>query len=991
MKLKNINITTQLNLGMGIIFLFVALLGIITLLHGEKLWQNTKGLYEHPLTVQRAISAIEIDTLAIRLEMTQLVLQPSEQGIKEATLTMSVYDAAIVRQIEVLYGAYLGPSRDIDNAYNSLVQYQTLRGETIRLLQEGKIIEARERSKVDGMSGIHFEKVIGDLKKIDEFARNRADQFYNDSQRQKKENALEMVTIIGMVLLVSGIIVILLRRGILLPLKELTSVTEAFQEGRREIRSKFISTNEFGKLTSTFNAMAHVVESEIRNKENIVKISNAMVTQGNLPLFCQEFLQVLMQQTQSQLGAVYVLNYQRTAYEYCASIGLNSDSPVSFSAIKPEGEFAIALLTKKIEHITGIPEDTPFNFSTVSGVFTPKEILTIPIVDGKEVVVMISLGSIYHYNVAALRLVNDIWPELTARLNGVMAFRQANELSQKLQETNSELEEQTKELMMQSDALTEQNIELEIQKKMLDDASKLKSSFLSNMSHELRTPLNSVIALSSVLNRRLHGLIPDEEYGYLAVIERNGKNLLALVNDILDLSRIEAGKEEIAMSPFTLRELIGEVVDTLEPQAQEKGIILLYQITGDFSMNSDLAMCRHILENIISNAVKFTSEGSVEISVALVGTDVQIAIKDTGIGIGAEHLSYIFDEFRQADESTARKYGGTGLGLAIAQKYARLLGGSISVNSRINAGSTFIIKLPQNLQAPSVGKDSSVGNLPGASIVRKGTVPTNGLGKCILLVEDSEPAMIQMKDILLEAGYKLTTAHNGTEALHSIAEVMPDAIILDLMMPEMDGFQLIREIRSHEQSITIPVLILTAKHITKEEQDFFNKNQIFQLIRKGSIGKQELLEVTGNMVWQRESKQAILLPPKSTRPPIHGRPQILIVEDNIDNIVTLRALLSDDYDIIEGRDGEQGLEQAKLHEPALILLDISLPIMDGFQVLTELKNYETLRNIPVIALTARAMVGDREEILDFGFDDYISKPIDGILLEKSIRRALDAT
>lgn len=990
MKLKNVNITTQLNMGMGIILLFVVMLGILTLFHGEKLWQNTKGLYEHPLTVQRAISTIEIESLAIRLAMTQLVLEVDEESIKESMLKINIHDAAIARQIHVLYGAYLGPPSDIDNAYNSLAQYKSIRDETIRLLQGGKINEAKERSKVDGVGGIHFDKVMADLKKIDNFARNKADQFYNDSQCQKQENVLEMVMIMGIILIISGVIIILLRRGILAPLKELTIATEAFQEGKREIRSNFISANEFGKLASTFNAMAHVVESEIKNKENIVKISTAMLTQGDLPVFCQELLQALMKYTQSQIGAVYVLNYQGTAYEHCASIGLSRNSSVSFSAIEPEGEFGIALLTKKIEYITDIPEDTPFNFSTVSGVFTPKEILTIPIIDGNEIVAMISLGSIYQYNVAAIRLVNDIWKELTARLNGVMAFRQANELSRKLQETNSELEEQTKELMMQSDALTEQNMELEIQKKMLDEASKLKSSFLSNMSHELRTPLNSVIALSSVLTRRLRGLIPEEESGYLAVIERNGKNLLALVNDILDLSRIEAGKEEITVSQFTLRELIGEVVDMVEPQAQEKGIVLLYQITGDFSMNSDLSMCRHILENIISNAVKFTSEGSVEISVILVEQEVKISIKDTGIGIAVEQLSYIFDEFRQADETMARKYGGTGLGLAIARKYAELLGGSIVVKSRLHAGSTFIISLPQYLKTSSVQEYTPPRKLLATSLANKGKATINGVGKCILLVEDSEPAMIQMKDILLEAGYHITTAHNGTEALQSIAQVMPDAIILDLMMPEMDGFQLITAIRSHEQSITIPILILTAKHITKEEHDFFYENQIFQLIRKGAIGKKELLEATGNMVWKQGNEQTIQLP-KPIRPPIQGRPLILIVEDNMDNLITLHALLKDDYDIIEAMDGQQGVEQAKLHQPTLILLDISLPIMDGFQVLKELKNHQTLRHIPIIALTARAMVGDREAILTFGFDDYVSKPIDGKLLEKSIRRALDAT
>jgi len=541
---------------------------------------------------------------------------------------------------------------------------------------------------------------------------------------------------------------------------------------------------------------------------------------------------------------------------------------------------------------------------------------------------------------------------------------------------------------MQADELTEQNIELEMQKNMLDEASKLKSSFLSNMSHELRTPLNSVIALASVLNRRLRGTIPEEEYGYLDVIERNGKQLLALVNDILDLARIEAGKEEITISCFNIRELVGEVVAMIEPQAQENEIFLLNHVSGDLpSISSDISMCRHILQNIISNAVKFTQEGSVEISAALVSGSFQISITDTGIGMSADQLRYIFDEFRQADERTSRKYGGTGLGLAIAKKYAGLLQGSIGVDSMPGGGSTFTLKLPLMLESLATGKTLQSVELTGVSKPMGVTGTLTGQGKYILLVEDSEPAIIQMKDILAEQGYQVVVARNGQEALDKIEKALPDAMILDLMMPEVDGFQVLKAIRSVEKTTEIPVLILTAKHVTKEELSFLTGNHIFQLIQKGSIGKKELLAAVGNMVWtEREELPSLAEKPAGT--PILGRPIILVVEDNMDNIRTVKALLTETCDIIEAIDGRGGIEQAKKHRPALILLDISLPVMDGFQVLKELRSEEALRHIPVIALTARAMTGDREGILACGFDGYVSKPIDDKLLEKTIRGLL---
>ena len=316
---------------------------------------------------------------------------------------------------------------------------------------------------------------------------------------------------------------------------------------------------------------------------------------------------------------------------------------------------------------------------------------------------VISLAGVRSYSQQTLRLITqhlarDERPaEQCAGVCRIRAF------SEKLAHQNRELEAQKHELMVQTDELSEQNIELDLQKKQLDEANRLKSAFLSNMSHELRTPLNSVIALSGVLSRRLQGAVPDEEYGYLEVIERNGKNLLSLINDILDLSRIEAGKQEISLSQFSVRELVDEIVAMIEPQAREKGIALQRHLPEDLpAIRSDFSKCRHILQNIVANAVKFTEEGTVVITAAHTDDTVQIAVADTGICIAADQLSCIFDEFRQADESTTRKYGGSGLGLSIARKYATLLHGSISVESTPGKGSIFTIRLPLSIDSPGI-------------------------------------------------------------------------------------------------------------------------------------------------------------------------------------------------------------------------------------------------------------------------------------------------
>jgi signal transduction histidine kinase/CheY-like chemotaxis protein len=627
------------------------------------------------------------------------------------------------------------------------------------------------------------------------------------------------------------------------------------------------------------------------------------------------------------------------------------------------------------------PHPTSHEYFAI-GNFTPREILTIPVVAEQMVTAVISLASVRAYDAPSVRLIQDIWSVLTARVNGVLAFRKIKNLVAQLEQQNRELAAQQQELVLQSSELTEQNTELAMQKQQLNESNGLKRAFLSNMSHELRTPLNSVIALAGVLNRRLAQTLPAEELSYLEIIERNGKNLLALINDVLDLSRIEAGREEISLQRFALRELADEVVAMIQPQAVEKGLTLASQVGDDLPpLTSDFTKCRHILQNLVGNAVKFTAQGQVTLSARHTDGQIHIAVADTGIGIAPEHLPHIFDEFRQADGSTSRKYGGTGLGLTIARKFARLLGGGITVASAPDKGSTFTLQLPLVLAAPGTSEPAQT---PTYAVTRAPAPALAGRGHNILVVEDSEPAIIQLTDILQAEGYHVLVARNGREALQQIAQTVPDAMILDLMMPEVDGFDVLKAVRGTARTAQLPVLILTAKHVNQAELSFLTGNHIHQLIQKGDVNRQELLGAVSRMV----------APPVPTRTPRRraarpGKPLVLVVEDNPDSLRTARALLSERYEVIEATDGRAGVEQARQHQPDLILLDIAMPVLDGLQTLREIRRDESLRHIPVLAATASAMKGDRETILAHGFDGYLSKPMDAELLMQTLREALD--
>ena len=1025
MNFRDLKIGTQLRLGLGVILALVMVLGVVTWMQTEDLWLQTKGLYEHPFTVRQAVDAIEAQVLAMHRDIKDLCLVETDQERKNIDLDLDRREVEVHRQFKIVHDSYLGPQTDILEAEKVFIEWKAIRDETHNILREGKIAEAIKRTRPADIGGRHVEKILSEIKDISDFAKKRADRFYFEAKEHESSLRMHLIIVIGVILSLCLIVTWILIKGIKEPITELTAVTGQFRQGKMDIRSRYSSSNEFGGLSGSFNAMADAIQTHMQINEKAAQLAGVMLREEEAHVFCHELLKALLAQTGSQVGAVYFLNDAKTAFEHFESIGLGAGARAAFSASELEGELGTALAARQIHRIGNIPADTRFAFAAVSGNFMPREILTIPVLSDRYVAAMISLASIRAYDAESIRLVNDVWSVLTARVNGILAFRKIKDLAVRLESQNRELDAQKQELAAQAGELTEQNTELEMQKRQLDEANRLKSSFLSNMSHELRTPLNSVIALSSVLHRRLrpagpvpspgmekdenagsgdpaslgvgqmvmsetHVTIPAEEYGYLEIIERNGRSLLALINDILDLSRIEAGREEISITRFSLRELASELAAMFEPLVLEKKIAFLNEVPGDLPlMESDRDKCCHILQNLASNAVKFTEQGQVVITAQQSGGEIHIIVSDTGIGIAAGHLSFIFDEFRQADDSTSRKYGGTGLGLAIAKKYALMLGGGIGVESTLGKGSTFTLRLPLVLKMPGATRPEDIGQSSTEYASRAMAISAmSGRGQTVLVVEDNEPAIVQLTDILQTDGYRVQVARNGQEALAWIEQKVPDAMILDLMMPEVDGFQVLRAVRSAERTSSLPVLILTAKHVTKEELSFLKGNNIHQLIQKGDINKAGLLAAVARMASPHPHAASVpnTPAPRFTR---SGKPVVLVVEDNADSRRTAKALLQDRYHVLEAADGLAAIEQALACKPDLILMDISMPVLDGVEALKKLRKDEVLRRIPVIAVTASAMKGDRETILAHGFDGYLSKPLDLELLNKTLQEALD--
>lgn len=1004
MNLRNQKIGVQLWIGFTVILIFVATLGYITYRQTSELHTLTQTMYNHPMQVRRATAVINYSVQQIRVSARDLVLARNEDEKHDALHLIEDNTQEIHRRFDIIYERYLGPEKDIDEAYRAFSAWISKVDQDIKSAVTGEKLYSLETIliKTEVIRKLR-EDMFVKVSIIDSYARNKSDTLYARSEALKKDMTIELAILTIFILTLTLIVYFWLLRSIRRPLSILTEAAQHFDHGNMSVRSSYNSRNEFGVLSNSFNILAENIQTGTELNKKSATFADKMLLESKPEKFFLTTLNILMDYTSSQMAAAYLLSEDRKSFEHFISIGLDEDARKRFSAIELDGEIGLALSAKNIRYTRDIPQDAKLVLSMIGGKLLPKEIVTIPILSGDEVIAVISLASVNEYNQTTRDFIDKIYLTYCAGIDGILSNLKIRRYSEKLSSQNQELEAQKTELSSQSVELTEQNRELEMQKQQLSEASKLKTIFLSNMSHELRTPLNSVIALSGVLNRRLSGQIPEEEYSYLEVIERNGKNLLSLINDILDIARIESGREEVEISEFNICDSINEIIEMLRPQAMAKNL-RIKRAFGDCEtmLISDAHKIKHIFQNLISNALKFTDEGEIDVSVTKRKDYLHIVVSDTGIGISEEHLPHIFEEFRQADGSTSRKYGGTGLGLAIVKKYANLLGGDIHVKSIYGTGSEFTLTLPLEYHIDKRINDEQDGRLP-APPPRQGSKTVNPLehrdSKTILLIEDSEPAIIQVMDFLEESGYNVLVARDGSQGLQRLAETVPDAIILDLMMPDIDGFEVLKNIRQDERNKAIPVLILTAKHVNKQELNFLKENHIYQLILKGDIKRDDLLRIVNEMVSLEETEptpepekpQDIIVQPEPEQNKAKGvilKPRILVVEDNPDNMIAVRALLSDNYIIIGAADGLEGVRMAKIHQPDLILMDISLPGMDGIEAFKQIKKESYLHHIPIIALTASALIQDRETILAHGFEAFVAKPIDEKVFFKTINEIL---
>jgi PAS domain S-box-containing protein len=497
-------------------------------------------------------------------------------------------------------------------------------------------------------------------------------------------------------------------------------------------------------------------------------------------------------------------------------------------------------------------------------------------------------------------------------------------------------------------------------------AARAKDEFLANMSHELRSPLNAILGYSESLQEGIFGALNERQQSSLLNIEASGRHLLALINDILDLSKVEAGRLALEIERIAITDICQASMVFVKEIALKKSLRLAFQLSDQMAeIDADPKRLKQMLVNLLSNAVKFTPSGgqvSLEVAIADAAGTVAFTVRDTGIGIAPEDLTRLFRPFSQLDSRLSRQHEGTGLGLALVRRLAELHGGSVTVESELGKGSAFTITLPshQLSQEGAVAhQQAPAARAPG----RDGMVTA-------LVVEDSRGAAEQIARYLREANVRVVIHPRGADALEQAIGLRPDLIILDLLMPDRPGWEVLSQLKASPITRDIPVIIVSV---------------VDDRPRGLAAGAAEHLvkPITREVLWEalrvvtpptREPQQALIIVPQAGSP--HADTRVLIAEDNEMNAqVTGDYLRAKGFSVLVARNGREALAAAVEHNPDLIVMDIQMPEIDGLALTRYLRAMPVFAATPIIALTALAMPGDRERCLAAGASLYMTKPV----------------
>ncbi|MBE4737324.1 MULTISPECIES: HAMP domain-containing protein [Streptomyces] len=850
--------------------------------------------------------------------------------------------------------------------------------------------------------------------------------------------------------------------------RAIAEVTSAVAEGDLTRSITVEASGEVADLKDNINSMVESLRETTRAnqeqdwlKTNLARISGLMQGHRDLPVVAELIMDELAPLASAQYGAFYLAEDTERGPELrlVGSYGYpdDTDRPERI----PVGRSLVGQAARNRRPIS--VEELPPGYVTISsglGQAVPSALVVLPIVVEDQVLGVIELGSVTPFTQIHQDFLSQLMPTIGVNLNTIVANARTDELLGESQRLTAELQARSEELQVQQDELQRSNAELEEKASLLASqnsdieaknleieqarqeletraqqlalASKYKSEFLANMSHELRTPLNSLLILAQLLAQNPSRNLTPKQVEYAGIIHSAGSDLLQLINDILDLSKVEAGKMDVAPERVPLRKLLEYVEATFRPMTSQKNLDFAVATAPGTPADllTDDSRLRQILRNLLSNAVKFTEDGGVtlriepavdrEIPVSVLrgGPVVAFRVEDTGIGIPQQQLETIFGAFQQADGTTSRKYGGTGLGLSITREIAHLLGGAVTVDSTPGQGSTFTLYLPVARDdfeelldgdgRPTEHPDTTGRDLPSASRpeLASAAVPEQRRRR-LLVVEDRPRGLLTLvaeravADLASDGdplgAIDIITAVGAQEAASTLAAEPCHCVVLELALSDDEGARLLEAMEGDSALASVPVLVHTGHRVDLAHE---------QALRSRADGRpldflsslDELRErITLHLSAEEPGDVLSLVRAEENQRPAEqvvdgaflGR-KVLVVDDDARNLFALSGMLElHGFHVLHADNGRRGIEMLLAHpDVSLVLMDVMMPEMDGYTATSEIRAMPQYADLPIIAVTAKAMPGDQEKSLASGANDYVTKPVDTGDLIGRVRRWL---
>ncbi|MEU9242281.1 HAMP domain-containing protein [Streptomyces sp. NPDC048385] len=852
--------------------------------------------------------------------------------------------------------------------------------------------------------------------------------------------------------------------------RAIAEVASAVAEGDLTRSITVEASGEVAELKDNINAMVGSLRETTRAnqeqdwlKTNLARISGLMQGHRELPVVAELVMDELTPLVSAQYGAFYLAEDTERGHELRLVGSYGAPDDAERPTRIPVGRSLVGQAARNRRPIT--VDELPEGYVTISsglGQALPRALVVLPIVVEGQVLGVIELASLTRFTQIHQDFLAQLMPTIGVNLNTIVANARTDELLEESQRLTAELQSRSEELQVQQEELQRSNAELEEKASLLVDqnrdieaknlqieqarqeletraqqlalASKYKSEFLANMSHELRTPLNSLLILAQLLAQNPSRNLTPKQVEYAGIIHSAGSDLLQLINDILDLSKVEAGKMDVAPERVPLRQLLEYVEATFRPMTSQKSLDFAVATAPGTPADllTDDSRLRQILRNLLSNAVKFTEQGGVRLRIEPAadrevppevqrgGPVVAFRVIDSGIGIPQHQLETVFGAFQQADGTTSRKYGGTGLGLSITREIAHLLGGAVTVDSTPGQGSTFTLYLPvaradfeelleAGVRPVEQSQDGAGAEEPSAP--RAPAAPTAAAEprrRRLLVIEERPRGLLTLvaeravADIAQgpddpHGAIDIITAVGAQEAASTLAAQACHCVVLELGMPGQEGAGFLEAMRGDSALASVPVLVHTGHRVDlAQEQGLRALAGDRPLDFLSSLD--ELRErITLHLSAEQPGDALSLVRAEEPHHPAAqvvddaflGR-TILVVDDDARNLFALSGVLElHGFQVLHADNGRKGIEMLLAHpDICLVLMDVMMPEMDGYAATTEIRAMPQYAELPIIAVTAKAMPGDQEKSLASGANDYVTKPVDTGDLIGRVRRWL---